>query len=437
MPTGSQLPGDNLHNACPPTEVNAACASGTCNRATSTCASGFLSDCDQASECVSNVCDADGQCGYANGNGPCGADTQKSVCRSGICNETGRCIAADSCSHDSDCDDSRFCRAADLSCALKLPNGRTLPNEHGICGGSGSLGDAANGCVSGACNIETGTCAGPNSETACTAEAECVSNVCGANDRCGHADGTGSSCTAQNAETQCQSGVCSANGGKCLPEGADTCWIDQDCADGDYCHRAAFSCEAKLVSGSSLPADGLHGSCNEEGTSRACVTGLCDSASQTCVALNGASCDAADACLTRVCGSNGQCGYDVGQGPCTADDAEIVCQSGICARSGACIPSGENRCWEDADCIPGEYCDRAARACRGRIAAGEPVPNDGLHTGCSDGTSDACSTGLCSTESELCVASNNISCVDDDACASAICGGNGICGRADGEGPCT
>ena|GEM_PF-3564060 len=437
LPAGSELPGDNLHNACPLSELNGACASGACNRVTSTCALDFLSACEGPSECVSNVCDEDDKCGYANGNGPCSADTQESACRSGICNDTGRCIPADGCVDDSECSESRFCRAADFACALKLSNGSALPEGHGSCGGSGALGHATHGCASGACNSETGTCAGPNSETECGVDAECINNVCGNNDLCGHADGVGSTCTTENAGTQCQSGVCSTHGGKCLPEGADKCWVDQDCAEGDYCHRASFTCEAQLVSGSLLPADGLHTSCNEQGTSRACVTGLCDSASQRCVALNGVGCDAADACLSQVCGSNGQCGYDVGQGPCSVDDAESVCQSGVCASSGACIPSGENRCWLDADCIPGDYCDRESRTCHARIAAGEPVPNDGLHMGCSDGTSDACSTGLCSNESDLCVASNNISCDDNDACASAICGGNGICGRADGEGPCS
>lgn len=51
--------------------------------------------------------------------------------------------------------------------------------------------------------------------------------------------------------------------------------------------------------------------------------------------------------------------------------------------------------------------------------------------------SRACSTGLCSSDSGLCVASNNVTCDRDAACASSICGSNGKCGLADGEGPCS
>ena len=437
LPAGDQLPGDTLHNACPQSGLNAACATGKCNHETGTCAADFLSDCADASECVSNVCDEDSKCGYQNGNGPCTADTQTTVCRSGVCNTTGRCIPTGGCGHDSECPEDQFCRAADFSCALDLDNGTLLLDGHGSCGGSGSYGDAVAMCASGACNATAGTCAGANTDTECSTAGECINNICGANQRCGHANGAGSSCTPENAATNCQSGACSPNGGKCVPQGTDKCWVDSDCVDGSYCHRATLTCEPRLASGALLPADGLHASCNVEGTSRACASGLCDSGSQRCVSLNNATCEAAEACLIHVCGANGKCGYDVGQGPCDADNASSVCQTGVCAPSGVCIPTGEQRCWLDADCAPGKYCDRADRTCRGRIASGEPVPNDGLHMGCSDGTSTACSSGLCSTNSGLCVASNSVGCVSSDACASAICGSNGMCGHADGEGPCS
>jgi uncharacterized protein (TIGR03382 family) len=192
-----------------------------------------------------------------------------------------------------------------------------------------------------------------------------------------------------------------------------------------------------LSSGSTLPDDGVHARCGDDGTSRACETGLCDPATQRCVALNGVACSVAEGCLNQICGGNGQCGYDVGEGPCDADNAERLCQSGVCAQSGVCIAAGEQRCWVDVDCAEGSYCDRAEQTCRERIAAGAPVPNDDLHMGCVDGMSPACSTGLCSADSGLCVASNNIRCDSSAACASAICGGNGMCGLADGEGPCS
>jgi MYXO-CTERM domain-containing protein len=192
-----------------------------------------------------------------------------------------------------------------------------------------------------------------------------------------------------------------------------------------------------LDSGAALPDDGLHARCSSDGTSRACATGHCDPATQRCVALNGALCSANEACLAQVCGANGRCGYAVGEGPCVADKAETLCQSGVCAQSGVCIASGELRCWANADCAEGSYCDRAEQTCRERIAPGAPVPNDGLHMGCSDGASEACSTGLCSSDTGLCVAANNITCESADACSSGLCGGNGKCGLADGEGPCS
>ncbi|HET8936109.1 MAG TPA: MYXO-CTERM sorting domain-containing protein [Polyangiales bacterium] len=422
---------------CPPGEVNAACASGTCNRVTHTCATGFLSNCEEPAECVSNVCDDDGKCGYANGHGPCSADTQASVCRSGICNGTGLCIPSGGCAHDSDCEEDRYCRAADFTCALDLVNGSPLPEAHGSCGGSGSYGDAEAGCASGACNATTATCAGPNTETECETAAQCVNNVCGTNHRCGYADGTGSSCTVENAATSCQSGACSANGGSCVPQGNNQCWVDADCAEDSFCHRATFTCTTRLVAGSTLPSDGLHATCSQSGLSRACTTGLCDSGARRCVALNGAACEAAEACLSKVCGGNDMCGYAVGEGPCDEENAAQLCQSGACASSGVCVPAGDDRCWLDTDCDEDSYCDRNERTCRAVVPAGAPIPQDGLHNGCSAGMNAACTTGLCSSDSGLCVAANNASCESGAACKSSVCGSNGKCGRADGEGPCS
>ncbi len=435
---GAPLPGDGLHDACPLSEVNAACQSGQCNRATSTCATPFGSDCNAAAECISNVCDTDGECGYADGRGPCTVDTQTVVCRSGVCGSTGICIPAGGCGHDSECSGDRHCRAADFACALDLGNGAAIPAEHGACGESGAFGDAVATCESGACNAGTNTCAGSNVTTSCTSAAECVSNVCGQNGKCGYAEGTGSTCTAQTAATVCQSGTCSAEGGTCIPAGESKCWVDGDCSEAAYCNRVSFTCTAPIAAGGLLPDDDLHENCPTNGVTLACATGLCDPANGRCVSVNGASCSAAAECRSGVCGDNGQCGIANGAGPCTAATASTVCQSGSCSEhGGVCVPSDAGSCWVDDDCSEG-YCARASFQCAEKLGSGDTLPDDDLHEGCSDdGVNAACATGRCDPATGRCVAENGAGCSDGNACAAAVCGDNGKCGLALGEGPCT
>ena len=61
-------------------------------------------------------------------------------------------------------------------------------------------------------------------------------------------------------------------------------------------------------------------------------------------------------CISGVCDTvNDECGYGTGQGPCTAANGGVVCQSGVCSSNLLCMPAGG--CNVDADCTGGDWCD--------------------------------------------------------------------------------
>ena len=161
--------------------------------------------------------------------------------------------------------------------ALSLPpHTLTPPRAHAQ---SGEDVTAQAVCASGRCNAVTNTCAAVNG-TACTIAKECVANVCGANGKCGLAEGQGP--CSESAASACQSGACSSSG-VCMPAGK--CWVDGDCAADQYCKRDTTTCTAKERVGSAIPNDGLHdGTCTEANAKATCASGLCNAATNTCAA---------------------------------------------------------------------------------------------------------------------------------------------------------
>jgi hypothetical protein len=440
LAAGAAIPTDGLHGgACTATDAAATCLSGRCNPTTNTCAGAIGAVCTTTSQCVDNLC-SHGKCGFANGDTGCTAQTAN-LCQSGVCSLAGACIdsAAGSCWADVDCGvgTGKFCDRVTMRCVVQLAAGQGLPNDglhQGVC--SQALATAV--CASGACNPTTNTCAGANNAL-CSIASACVTNVCGANGRCGHASGEGP-CTAADATVSCQSGTCNATAsgsvGTCVPSPTN-CWVDGDCASGQFCARSTFTCTAKLGVGLALPADGLHATCAASGVSSACASGLCNVARNTCAAANGATCSAAAECVTNTCGANGKCGLGPNEVGCTPATGGVLCQSGACAASGVCTPAGG--CWVDSDCAGTQYCDRSTSTCAARRGAGAAIPNDGLHDGlCTADTATAiCSTGVCNPVTNTCATGTSTDCTSGAHCVTNTCGANGKCGLGDGQAGCT
>jgi hypothetical protein len=387
--------------------------------------------------CTAGVCSTvNSTCGAANGQSGCTSATSTAYCQSGACSTAGVCIpaASGSCYVDGECASGQYCNRGTFTCATKLAAGAAIPND-GLHSGVCSPSNASAVCVSSACNSNSNTCAGANG-AACTTGNQCVANLCGSNGKCGAASGQ-SGCTSGTATTYCQSGTCDASG-VCIPSGAGSCYADGDCATG-FCRRDLFTCVAKLNPGQVIPSDGLHGgACSAPVASAVCASGGCNAATNTCASALDAACTGPGDCQINICGGNGLCGYASGTGACSGGTASTLCQSGACSGSGSvCIPAAAGSCWVDADCATGQYCNQGALSCVAKLAAGAAIPNDGLHDGACDAAAAVCATGLCNGASKTCGAGLGVACTSATQCAGGMCGSNGFCGLANGDGPCT
>lgn len=405
------------------------CQSGQCNVGTDTCAGDFGDPCADGRFCVANVCGQDGQCGLADGEGPCQPATGAFVCRSGSCSVGGACRPASTagCAVDMDCGANEYCAFDSFTCAVKLPSGLAIPSD-GLHDGLCSPENATAVCQSGACNAATNTCASEN-DVACTANAECVVNVCGSNGECGIARGDG--VCSENAPERCQTGRCSELGDRCIDEQGG-CVVDADCGSGQYCDATAERCADKLAPGAPLPSDPIHdGACSAALAMAVCDSGVCNPASDTCASVNGELCSTAGECVTNRCGSNGRCGLATGDAGCAVANQATDCQSGTCSLSGACVPA--NGCGVHADCRSDQYCDAATQQCAIKRAPGAALPED-----CTSATGQAyCETGLCNATQDTCAAAAGEPCSGPAMCRTNHCGANGLCGVVDGQGPCT
>lgn len=431
LPSGAVVANDGLHDGtC--ASAAAVCASGLCNSATNTCADANGAACTAARNCRYNLCGSDGHCGATDGETGCTSGNAATYCQSGTCSAGGTCIpaAANSCYVDADCADGSYCDRNQFTCATKLADGAALTGD-GLHDGTCTTANATAVCNSGLCNPTTVTC-GAGVGGPCTAAAGCADNLCGSNGKCGQVAGEGA-CTATNAATVCQSGACGAHSGVCVPADTGGCGTDADCADGSYCNGSTFHCATKLTAGSPLPSDGTHAACAADANA-ACASGRCNATTNTCADANGAACTAANQCVRNACGGNGKCGLADGQRGCTSATAS-QCQSGVCGGSGVCGSAG---CGKDADCPTTAYCDGSAGLCHSKLIVGQPLPSDGVHDGgCTLASGQAiCASGACNPTTKDCALPTGAACTTAQSCATGVCGGNGKCGLADGEGPC-
>ncbi|MGC4069407.1 MAG: L-type lectin-domain containing protein [Polyangiaceae bacterium] len=310
LDNGTPLPNDGLHDGtCAISATSAVCASGQCNSATDTCAGANGTDCNSAADCVVDRCGSNKKCGLADGQAGCTASDGEKICQSAECALSGTCVPTDGCYIDTDCSSNQYCDRSSLLCHAKLTKGETIPTD-GL--HLGSCDDAANVCVSGHCNAVQSTCAETNGID-CGSNAQCTVNICGANGKCGIANG-GPGCTPATGATLCQSSTCPASG-VCIPSNT-FCWLDSDCAAEQFCHRATNQCVSDLLAGVALPNDGLHdGQCTAGLAQAVCATGLCNGKTSTCASANNVSCTSRAECQSDICGSNQLCGQNQRTGP--------------------------------------------------------------------------------------------------------------------------
>ncbi len=438
LPSGSAIPVDGLHDGtCAATNMSTTCATGLCNTTTNTCAGPIGAACTGASQCEYGTCSS-GKCGFSDGDPGCSTQTAYLCCspaRAAL-RATAFPRRPTGCFVDADCSASQYCDRANLACVSKGVSGAALPDDgklhDGVC--AQALAQAA--CVSGTCNAVTNTCADANG-VVCTVAGDCVTDFCGTNGQCGQANGDGP-CNVMGGTVSCQSGVCnaSANGSAsaCVPTGG--CYVDSDCASGQYCARSTFTCMMQVIPGGPIVDDGLHPVCGASHISAECSTGLCNADTNTCASDLSQGCMTASDCVSDVCGSNAQCGEADGQAGCTTATAASICQSGSCTPSGVCAPGGG--CFLDSDCHSGQYCDRATLTCSAQLAAGSAIPDDGLHDGKCDATGPAvCATHACNATTNTCAGANDADCGSAAQCTGNVCGTNDKCGYADGQAGCT
>jgi uncharacterized repeat protein (TIGR01451 family) len=425
--SGTVIPDDGLHEGICTEHSARVCESGGCNPTTNTCALANGESCAGPAECAGNVCASDGKCGATNGTGHCTPD-EASHCRSDTCSASSlTCIPqVNGCASANDCSASKYCNVQTYTCEDRVDDGEPLP-QGTSCPSSGVTRD----CASGLCLQEESRCVAPQRE-ACTADEQCQSGVCGQNNQCGVEKG--GACTPENA-MRCQSQHC-GDEATCQPE-AD-CIDDADCAaEGGYCD--GIICHPKLSAGQSVAADSLHdGKCTEENAQATCLSGACNDTTDTCAGAVSAACADPSACVSNACGSDGKCGYEIGEGPCTSLNATTVCRTGLCSVVGVCLPSQTSGCAVDSDCNGDSFCDLFQHACVPKLNDGASLPSDGLHDGICSLQSGAilCASGTCNPDTDTCARPNGVSCVSATTCISNVCGSNGSCGTAKGDGPC-
>jgi hypothetical protein len=269
--------------------------------------------------CLSNVCDKDNKCGYANGDGPCTVDDAGTVCRSSTCSSNGgMCIPSGGCGVDADCASDQWCNTQSFTCTPKLLNGVDIPT---VTGHTPNL--------DGTCTVDTG-------------KSVCASGVCDTKDnKCGYALGDGP-CTPQDGGVVCRSGACSAQDGVCVTPAP--CNQDSDCDTTiQYCDTGVHLCAPKVPNGTLLPAvknhsPNLDGTCTPDSAKIECISGVCDAA-------------------------DNKCGHAIGKGPCDSNNGSVVCRSGQCGTSGAnkdlCV-----ECNTDMQCQGSKpVCDTGTNEC--------------------------------------------------------------------------
>jgi hypothetical protein len=454
VPAGVPEPHANCP-ANPPCGNTGACnGAGACEQASASVTCG-------AASCTGSTYTAVSHC---TGTGSCAAPATSScspyVCGANACRTV--------CAGDADCVAPFTCQGAGAtkSCALK-PNGLACTTSgqcisghcvDGVCCGSATC----PACQ--ACNVSgTGSCAPVAAGTAAPATF-CTDQggaSCGTNGKCDGAGGcqkypNGTSCSAASCPAgtatlkiagTCSGGACSAPTQSCAPyfcNGAGACQTscagDGECAGGFYC--AGGSCVAKAAAGATCTA------------ANQCLTGYCVDG----VCCGSAACGSCQAC--NVGGSAGTCaplaaGAADPKGVCTDNGAPSCGTNGRCDGAGGCQKYTDGTSCAAATCPAGSATLKLAGTCSGgscQVSTQSCAPYfcDGAgacQTSCNVDVDCAagfyCTSGACvakTVQGGACTADNQCGtghCVDNVCCGSSSCGSCQACNVAGNPGTCT
>ena len=249
--------------------------------------------------------------------------------------------------------------------------------------------------------------------TACNADGQCESHLCGTGD-----GGNCCSMACSKADAICGATGCDSSGACTFPSTAIKC---------------ATSCIDSLLTISSCNGTGA---CTT-GTPTACPNSVSCKDATSCNVLCVASGDCSSGFYCDT--STGQCAAEQAVGPCSVNDA---CTSGVCGifGSGNCC-TAQCSASTDPACNPSE-CDATSGACIypvGHACGTTSCASDMLSAGQCD------AAGACGSVTAACP--NNLKCNNSVSCLAA-CGTStdctatfycnaGVCGQQTSTGPCT
>lgn len=378
------------------------------------------------------------------------------ACQSGLCrtsdNTCVQCVAetdcptgnvcsanlcTPACTKDAQCGSGQWCNdptGTGGACTAGIAAGMTLPYS---C--TPALGSRA--CITGLCRTNDNRCVQCLLDSDCSNGGICSANVCkvactkdsqcSASQWCNDPTGTGGVCTNKLASNQtlpsglacspalgsrvCQSSLCRiadntcvqcittsdcSAGNLCINNTCSvSCQLDTQCTPTEWCASmggGAGACTTKLVNGTAMPAS--LGGCNAITGARACQSGICRRANNTCV----------------DCNADADCGLNA------------VCDNYACVSA----------CNRDAQCSSGMWCNDLSTPvaeCENKVASGAELPASfGACTPLVGAR--ACQSGLCISSNNTCVecltnsdCPDNGTCSDNNACQLQIAGGGCSC----------
>ena len=353
---------------------------------------------DGNSECLNGVC----ECLYTTCGDACCSLT--GVCFGGVCCEPLECgdvgaacgLIDDGCGGQvncGNCPDNAWCDGLHQCVCLHEECG-------GECCGTDEVCDDGACCLPFTCEGLDATCGAPDS--GCGAPLDC--GECGSNQDCVafECECVGIECGGDCCDeqvTQCEDGTCGGCNPDCVGK---NCGDDDGCGGGGLCDGPCPEpnevCDWGVCECEFVECDGV--CCPETDV---CVAGQCE----VCVV----NCDG------KGCGADNECD-GLCDGPCGG--TYEICTAGVCE----CIhdPCETACCGPDEGCVDGVCEEICIPDCEGK-PCGAP---DGCETG------EACLSGYCEVENEVCVA--GVCECSGVQCAGACCAFNEAC--EDGECVC-
>jgi hypothetical protein len=246
------------------------------------------------------------------------------------------------------------------------------------------------------------------------------------------------SSSSNQCAVNCDGNYGSGSSHACVSPAFPACTPGGSCAtcNGDFMSNGTVDC------GSGAPFCAPAGYCGVCTKNADCMlknavhaSGYCNAPKGACVATCAADADCGPG---NVCDKNdSQCGYADGDGPCTQANAVSVCRSLTCgSHSAKCVPAGGNGCAADADCPSGQFCDGSKFMCTALLPNGADIPADAVHNGmCTPAVGTAvCASGVCDTDNRCGLANGHTVCKTGDQCRSSTCDmASGACIGCNGD----